>query len=54
MAVHALMRVGAVLVPINTRLTPSEIEWQRQDAELRLVLDSANVERCFERRRKEG
>ena len=37
-AVHALTRVGAVLVPINTRLTPSEIEWQVGEAELTLLL----------------
>jgi O-succinylbenzoic acid--CoA ligase len=37
-AVHALMRIGAVLVPINTRLTAPEVAWQRADADLRLVL----------------
>jgi O-succinylbenzoic acid--CoA ligase len=37
-AVHALMRLGAVLVPINTRLTEPEVAWQRADADLRLVL----------------
>jgi O-succinylbenzoic acid--CoA ligase len=42
-AVHALMRLGAVLVPINTRLTAAEIDWQRQDAELALMLDDAAV-----------
>jgi O-succinylbenzoic acid--CoA ligase len=26
--VHALARIGAVLVPLNSRLTPSEIQWQ--------------------------
>lgn len=26
--VHAIARVGAVLVPLNTRLTPAEIGWQ--------------------------
>jgi O-succinylbenzoic acid--CoA ligase len=39
LAVHALMRLGAVLVPINTRLTSPEVEWQRRDAELSHVLD---------------
>lgn len=38
-AVHALMRLGAVLVPLNTRLTTAEIEWQRRDAELQWLLD---------------
>ena len=42
-AVHALMRLGAVLVPINIRLTAPEIEWQTQDAELATVLDEAAV-----------
>lgn len=43
-AVHALMRVGAVLVPINTRLMPSEIDWQQADSELALVLDDADAD----------
>jgi O-succinylbenzoic acid--CoA ligase len=43
-AVHALMRGGAVLVPINTRLTPGEIDWQLRDAELEQVLDQAAVQ----------
>lgn len=49
LAVHALMRIGAVLVPINTRLTPAEIEWQSNDAELSLLLDEStikNLVRC--------
>src|SRR5438445_6603531 len=49
-AVHALMRIGAVLVPINTRLTPSEIEWQVQDAEVALVLGDDDVRRLAEPR----
>ncbi len=49
-AVHALMRIGAVLVPINTRLTPSEIEWQIQDAELALVLGDDDVRQLAEQR----
>jgi len=39
--VHALMRLGAVLVPINTRLTQAEVDWQYADAEPVLVLDAA-------------
>ena len=35
-AVHALMRIGAVLVPINTRLTAPEVAWQRADADRQL------------------
>jgi len=42
-AVHALMRLGCVLVPINTRLTESEVAWQVDDAELALVLDDADL-----------
>ena len=42
-AVHALMRLGAVIVPINTRLTASEIEWQVTDAELQTVLTDADL-----------
>jgi O-succinylbenzoic acid--CoA ligase len=42
-AVHALMRLGAVLVPLNTRLTRTEIDWQRRDAELAHVLDAATL-----------
>jgi len=38
-AVHALMRLGVILVPVNTRLTPAEVEWQRSDAGLHLLLD---------------
>ncbi|HEY3057595.1 MAG TPA: o-succinylbenzoate--CoA ligase [Chloroflexota bacterium] len=42
-AVHALMRLGAVLVPINTRLTPAEVEWQRSDANLALVIEDIDA-----------
>jgi O-succinylbenzoic acid--CoA ligase len=37
-AVHALMRIGAVLVPINTRLTPPEVAWQLRDAGVEVLL----------------
>lgn len=36
--VHAVPRAGAVLVPLNTRLSPSELAWQIDDAGARLVL----------------
>jgi O-succinylbenzoic acid--CoA ligase len=42
-AVHALMRLGAVLVPVNTRLTESEVAWQTSDAELALTLKDADL-----------
>jgi O-succinylbenzoic acid--CoA ligase len=42
-AIHAIARVGAVLLPLNTRLTASEIAWQLGDANARCVLiDEAN------------
>ena len=34
--VHALTRLGAVLVPLNTRLTLNELRWQVQDAHVTL------------------
>ncbi|TAH53125.1 MAG: o-succinylbenzoate--CoA ligase [Chloroflexota bacterium] len=41
--VHALARIGAVLVPINTRLTANEIEWQLNHVHARfLIYDNAN------------
>jgi len=42
-AVHALMRLGAVLVPINARLTPAEVEWQTADAQLARALDDPDA-----------
>ena len=42
LAVHALARLGAVLVPINTRLTQAETAWQIQDVGARHVLDDAS------------
>jgi O-succinylbenzoic acid--CoA ligase len=42
-AVHALMRLGAVLVPINTRLTEPEVAWQIADADLALTLGDADL-----------
>ncbi|MDQ6671693.1 MAG: o-succinylbenzoate--CoA ligase [Chloroflexota bacterium] len=47
-AVHALMRLGAVLVPINARLTQPEVEWQTHDAELSLVLDESALRELME------
>jgi o-succinylbenzoate---CoA ligase len=44
--VHALPRLGAVLVPINLRLTPEEIAWQLADAEVQTFVttpDSADL-----------
>jgi O-succinylbenzoic acid--CoA ligase len=36
--VHAVLRRGATLVPLNTRLSESEIEWQLGDAAPRLLV----------------
>jgi len=36
---HALPRLGAVLVPLNTRLSAAERRWQIDDAGARLVVD---------------
>jgi o-succinylbenzoate---CoA ligase len=44
MAVHALMRLGAVLVPLNTRLTEPEIAFQAADAEVTRVLTDVDLE----------
>jgi O-succinylbenzoic acid--CoA ligase len=43
-AVHALMRLGAVIVPINTRLAEPEVAWQLTDAEVSLVLGEDDLE----------
>jgi len=43
--VHAISRAGAVIVPLNIRLTPAEIVWQLQDVRARLLLhDDANAQ----------
>ena len=42
--VHAMPRCGAVLVPLNTRLTPHELAWQISDIRPHLVLhDQSNA-----------
>ena len=46
--VHALMRLGAVIVPLNTRLTAAELAWQQADAELRRTLDEAALAELLE------
>lgn len=35
---HALSRLGAVSVPLNTRLTPAELQWQLTDSRARLLI----------------
>jgi O-succinylbenzoic acid--CoA ligase len=39
--IHALARLGAVLVPLNTRLTESELIWQTEHVGCKLVLTSS-------------
>ena len=36
--IHALARLGAVLVPLNTRLTPAELRWQVDQSDSRHLL----------------
>lgn len=40
--VHAISRLGAILVPINTRLSPDEISWQLADVGARLLTFDAS------------
>lgn len=47
-AVHALMRIGAVLVPINTRLTEAEVAWQTANAQTVRTLAHSNIAALLE------
>ncbi|MCL6453661.1 MAG: o-succinylbenzoate--CoA ligase [Alicyclobacillus sp.] len=40
-ALHGVMQAGAIVVPLNLRLTPPEISWQLGDAGVALVLTDA-------------
>jgi O-succinylbenzoic acid--CoA ligase len=46
------MRLGAVLLPLNLRLTPSELAWQVGDAGARVVVCSASTEAGAEEARE--
>jgi len=47
--VHALTRLGAILVPLNTRLTTDELRWQLQDVHATFLLnDSQHEARAIE------
>ena len=47
--VHAVPRLGAVLVPLNVRLTADELAWQIRDADAGcLVYDEPNTENAAE------
>ncbi len=36
--IHALMRLSAILVPLNIRLTSAELRWQVRDAQINLLV----------------
>lgn len=40
---HAVLRLGATLAPLNTRLTRAEIEWQVENLAPSIVIDSENM-----------
>ena len=47
MIVHAMLRLGAVIVPLNTRLTDAELAWQVGDVgPCLLVVDTRNASRA--------
>lgn len=41
--VHALTRLGAVLVPLNTRLAAAELRWQIEDVRAMLLLSDTSM-----------
>lgn len=41
--VHALTRLGAILVPLNTRLTQNELRWQLNDVYATLLVSDAGM-----------
>lgn len=41
--VHALTRLGAILVPLNTRLTPEELSWQLSDVQAELLVSTPDM-----------
>jgi O-succinylbenzoic acid--CoA ligase len=47
-AVHALMRLGAVIVPINTRLAEPEVTWQLADVAVTRVLRDEDLDALLE------
>ncbi|PJF28377.1 MAG: o-succinylbenzoate--CoA ligase [Phototrophicales bacterium] len=44
LAAHALMQLGAVIIPINTRLSASEVRYQLETAAPTLLIDSPDTE----------
>lgn len=47
--IHALARLGAVLIPLNTRLTPIELDWQITHSDCRWLIQSDTASR-FDRK----
>ncbi len=41
--IHALARIGAVLVPLNTRLTNQEVSWQLRHSDCTLLITTAEM-----------
>jgi O-succinylbenzoic acid--CoA ligase len=41
--VHALTRLGAILVPLNTRLSVAELRWQLEDVRAGLLISDAGM-----------
>ncbi len=52
MLVHAVLRLGATLVPLNTRLSDDEIAWQVGDAAPRLLVVEQRTVASTERARR--
>ena len=52
--VHAVARLGAVLVPLNTRLAAPELGWQLADGGVRLLVCDASTERLAGAARREA
>ena len=40
--IHALARLGAILVPLNTRLTPTELRWQLEHVTAKWLISNEN------------
>ena len=51
--VHAVLRLGATLVPLNTRLGEAELAWQIRDAAPRLLVVEQRTVAMTERARRE-
>ena len=47
--IHALARLGAVIVPLNSRLTPTELNWQMKKADVCILLGDGQQKRVKDR-----